>query len=121
ASTGGPAAVMQILRHLPAHFPIPILLVIHIGPPFGAALAEWLDDQAGRSGLRVGCARDGEPLPPLGAGRVLLAPAGRHLVLERGRVRLSDEAERHSCRPSVDLLFESVALSLGDRAAACLL
>ncbi len=49
-STGSPAAVVDILRALPPDFPAPILLVIHINEPFGAAFAEWLD---GQSGLRV--------------------------------------------------------------------
>jgi two-component system chemotaxis response regulator CheB len=52
---------------------------------------------------------------------VLLAPPDRHLVVEAGRARLSDAAERHSCRPSADELFESVARELGPRAIGCLL
>jgi len=118
ASTGGPGAVLELLRGLPADFPLPILLVIHIGQTFGAALADWLDDQ---SPLRVAFARDGEPLPPFGTGCVRLAPPDSHLVLQGGRLALTREPERHSCRPSVDVLFESVAAELGGRAAACLL
>lgn len=118
ASTGGPGAVRQVLRALSPAFPIPLLLVIHVGSPLGPALAEWLD---GESPLRVGLARDGEPLPELGRSRVVMAPPGAHLVLERGRLRLSDGAERHACRPSVDVLFESMARELGPAAAACLL
>jgi two-component system, chemotaxis family, protein-glutamate methylesterase/glutaminase len=118
ASTGGPAAVLRILRGLPATFPLPILLVIHIAAPFGVALAEWLD---GESPLRVAFACDGDPLPPPGQGRVIMAPAERHLVVERHRLRLSNAPERHSCRPSVDVLFESVAREVGQGAAACLL
>jgi two-component system chemotaxis response regulator CheB len=117
-STGGPAAIQQILRELPKDFSLPILLVIHIGEPFGAALAEWLDDQ---SPLRVAYAKDGEPLPPAGAGRVIMAPPDVHLALRGGRLRLLTTPERHSCRPSVDVLFESLAAELGDRVAACLL
>src|SRR5712692_7176586 len=49
-STGGPAAIVEILRGLPAGFPIPILLVIHIGEPFSAAFAEWLDGLSARHG-----------------------------------------------------------------------
>ena len=43
------------------------------------------------------------------------------MVLRHGRLWLTDDPERHSCRPSVDVLFESVALELGDQAAACIL
>lgn len=118
ASTGGPAAVLRILGALPATFPVPILLVIHIAAPFDLALAEWLDEH---SRLRVVIPSDGDVLPAPGEARVLMAPPGRHLVLEWNRVRLSRAPERHSCRPSVDVLFESVAQELGDHAAACLL
>jgi two-component system, chemotaxis family, protein-glutamate methylesterase/glutaminase len=118
ASTGGPAAVARILGALEAGFPVPILLVIHIAAPFDLALAEWLDEH---SSLRVAVARDGDLLPRAGEGRVVMAPPDRHLVVERDRIRLSSAPERHSCRPSVDVLFESLARELGDRAGACLL
>lgn len=115
-STGSPGAVVEILRGLPRGFPLPVLLVIHINEPFGKAFAEWLDAQLS---VRVRYARDGERLAP-GAG-VLMAPPGRHLVLERGALRLDDGPERLSCRPSVDVLFESLARALGPAALGCLL
>lgn len=115
ASTGGPAAVLAILRALPATFPLPVLVVIHLGQPFAAAMAEWLD---GQSAIRVRYARDGEPLPTSG---VILAPPGQHLALRHGELQLTNEPERHSCRPSVDVLFESLARELGSRCIACLL
>jgi len=118
ASTGGPAAIVEILRSLPPGFPIPILLVIHIGEPFGTAFADWLD---GCSPLRVAYAKDGEPLPAVGHGRVIMAPPDRHLVIRQGRLRLTSDPERHSCRPSVDELFMSLARECGDRCTACLL
>ncbi|MCW3834733.1 chemotaxis-specific protein-glutamate methyltransferase CheB [Sphingomonas canadensis] len=116
ASTGGPAAVTEVLRALPEGFPLPVLLVIHIGQPFGSNFADWLD---GQTCHRVHFARDGEPLGR--RGRVVMAPPDRHLVVEGGILRLHAGPERHSCRPSVDILFESVALSFGASAAACLL
>lgn len=115
ASTGGPAAVLAILRELPATFPLPVLVLIHLGLPFSAAMAEWLD---GQSAIRVRYARDGEPLPATG---ILLAPPGQHLVLSRGHLHLTDGPERHSCRPSVDVLFESLAREMGSGCIACLL
>ena len=54
-------------------------------------------------------------------GRVVMAPPGRHLSLQAGRFRLTRDAERHSCRPSVDVLFESLAHECGASTAACLL
>ncbi len=118
ASTGGPAAVVEVLRALPPAFPLPILLVIHIGEPFATAFADWLD---GVSRLRVAYAKDGDALPPTGRAQVIMAPPDRHLVVRGGRLRLTGDPERHSCRPSVDELFESLARELGDRCAACLL
>ncbi|GEJ55402.1 chemotaxis-specific protein-glutamate methyltransferase CheB [Anaeromyxobacter diazotrophicus] len=115
-STGSPGAVVEILRALPRGFRLPVLLVIHINEPFGKAFAEWLDAQLS---VRVRYARDGERLAP-GAG-VLMAPPGRHLVVERGALRLDDGPERLSCKPSVDVLFESLARALGPAALGCLL
>jgi len=118
ASTGGPAAVAEILRAIPPEFPLPILLVTHIALNFGEFLAEWLDS---RSSIRVRCAVDGEALPSAGEPVIIMAPPNRHLVVEGERLRLNDGPELHSCRPSVDVLFESVARVLGARSIACLL
>jgi len=117
-STGAPGALLEILRPLPRDFPATVLLVIHINEPFGVAFAEWLD---GQSPVRVRYARDGERLGTQRDATVLMAPPGRHLVLERGVLRLTDGPERHSCRPSVDVLFESVARDAGPEALGCLL
>jgi len=117
-STGGPGALLEVLGKLPANFPVPILVVIHIGRPFAPAFAEWLD---GQSPLRVSYARDGEALPQVGQARVVIAPPDSHLVVTGGRLRLTNDAERHSCRPSVDALFESIAAEHGVECVACLL
>jgi two-component system chemotaxis response regulator CheB len=117
ASTGGPGAIVEILRGLPADFRLPILIVMHINEPFGAAFADWLDGQTTR---RVGHAEDGMPIASV-VGRAVLAPGGRHLIAREGRLHLTTGPERHSCRPSVDVLFESVAEEFGAAAIACLL
>lgn len=117
ASTGGPGAIVEILRSLPPQFDLPILFVLHINVMFGAAFADWLD---GQSGHRVAYARDGEPFASA-AGRVVMAPPDSHLVVREGRLRITHDPERHSCRPSVDVLFESVATEFGASAAAILL
>jgi two-component system chemotaxis response regulator CheB len=117
ASTGGPAAVLSVLRALPPEFRVPVALVLHIAEPFGVAFAEWLGSQCGRP---AAYAREGEPVHAA-AGRVVMAPPSRHLRVDGGRFRLDDGPERHSCRPSVDVLFDSVAQDLGPVAAACLL
>jgi two-component system chemotaxis response regulator CheB len=117
ASTGGPGAILDILRGLPADFKLPIVFVLHINEPFGSAFADWLDGQAGRP---VSYAREGDPVSSV-AGRVVMAPSGRHLTLRDGRFRLILDAERNSCRPSVDVLFESIARQGGSSAIGCLL
>lgn len=117
-STGGPAAIVKILSGLPPGFPVPILLVIHISDPFGVSFAEWLDAQ---TAIGVRCARDGEPLPARGETGVIMAPPGFHLIAQQGRLRVVSGPERNSCRPSVDVLFESLALEIGDGTTACLL
>jgi two-component system chemotaxis response regulator CheB len=93
------------------------LLVLHINEPFGIAFADWLDGQTRR---RVAYARDGDPIAAA-AGRVAMAPPGKHLIVREGRLRLTQDPERHFCRPSVDVLFESVAQNHGASAIACLL
>ncbi len=117
ASTGGPGAVVEVLRALPPAFDLPILLVLHIGESFGAALAEWLDAQTHR---RVAYAVEGAPVTAA-RGRVAMAPPGAHLVVRNGRMHLTRDPERHSCRPSVDVLFESIGPVYGSSAVACLM
>ncbi|HEU4348229.1 MAG TPA: chemotaxis-specific protein-glutamate methyltransferase CheB [Actinoplanes sp.] len=119
ASTGGPGALTDLLRTLPPGFRIPILCVQHIAAsePFAVAFSDWLAGQTGRS---VSYAADGTPVGAL-AGRVVLAPPDRHVLVRDGLLRLSDAPPRHSCRPSVDVLFESVAAEYGPAATGCLL
>jgi two-component system, chemotaxis family, protein-glutamate methylesterase/glutaminase len=116
-STGGPSALVEVLRALPADFPAPILIVLHLAAPFATAFADWLSAQTGRE---VKYAQGGEALAALG-GVVRMAPPDRHLVVQGGRLLLSNAPERYSCRPSVDVLFESVAAERGSTTAACLL
>lgn len=118
ASTGGPGAIREILCRLPDDFQLPILLVLHIGHPFGQSLAEWMD---GQSHFTVRCALDGEPIPSAGSLTVLMAPPDLHMAVRDGRISLLATSERHSCRPSVDVLFESIAREYGPSAVACLL
>jgi len=117
ASTGGPGAVLTILRALPSRFPLPVVLVLHIGEPFAEAFADWLDRQ---TGFAVAYAVEGQPVEAV-AGRVAMAPPGVHLVVRGGRFHLTRDPARHSCRPSIDRLFESLAEDCGSSTAACLL
>lgn len=117
ASTGGPAAIVEVLRGLPAEFQLPVLIVLHINELFGPAFADWLGTQVPR---RVVYVKGGENVAAA-RGDVFMAPPGRHLVATGGRLVLTEGAERHSCRPSIDVLFESVASEYGASAAGCLL
>lgn len=117
ASTGGPGAVRRLLADLPGGFPVPVLLVLHIGEPFDATLADWLDAQTEH---RVGFATHGQSIFD-GGPRVIMAPAGRHLRVSKSRLYLDDGPERHSCRPSIDVLFESLAAEMGASTVGVLL
>jgi two-component system chemotaxis response regulator CheB len=117
ASTGGPGALVEVIGALPATLPVPTLVVLHIDDAFSRSFADWLGAQTSRA---VQVARGGEPVN--GApGRVLVAPADRHLAVERGLIRLTLDPPRHHCRPSIDTLFESIALEYRANCAAALL
>lgn len=118
ASTGGPGAILQILHGLHPDFRIPIFLVIHIGVSFGASFADWLNSL---SPIPVQFPEDGQGLPKPGKPGVFLAPPDRHLVVKGRSLCLTSEPERNSCRPSVDVLFESMAHELKEKVAAFLL
>ncbi|MFI5910233.1 chemotaxis-specific protein-glutamate methyltransferase CheB [Dactylosporangium sp. NPDC051541] len=119
ASTGGPGAIVSLLRALPAGFALPLLYVQHLSAneSFAQAFTGWLAEQ---TGLVIAYARGGEALASL-AGRVTMAPPNLHLLVRGGHLHLSAAAPRYSCRPSVDTLFESAAADLGRAAAGCLL
>jgi two-component system chemotaxis response regulator CheB len=113
-STGGPQGLKSVVPRLPADFPVPVAIVLHMPIGYTAAYAQRLNDA---SVLPVAEAREGETLE---AGRVLIAPAGRHLTLTRdsnGRVatRLDVSPLDTPHRPSVDVLFQSAADVYGDR------
>jgi len=106
-STGGPSALAVVLPALPGDFPAPILIAQHIPPVFSTVLADRLN---GASKIRVVEAKGGEiPLP----GTAYIAPGHHHLIVTGTRsapvLALSDAPPENSCRPSVDVLFRSVA------------
>lgn len=114
ASSGGPRALLRILSTLPPSFALPIAVVLHVEPSFAVAFADWLRAHAGRP-VRFAC--DDEPLAP----GVILAPPDRHLVVSGARLRLTDDPPRNFWRPSIDVLFESIAAERARTTAACLL
>lgn len=116
ASTGGPPVIAQILASLARPFPAPILIVQHISPGFTQGFAEWLTTV---SGMPVHVAQGGEtPLP----GHAYLAPDHAHLrVGPRGDLETTQDEPVGGLRPSVAVLFRSVAERFGRRAIGVLL
>jgi two-component system chemotaxis response regulator CheB len=111
ASTGGPAALAEVLTGLPASFPAPILIVQHMPPIFTRLLAERL---SAVSRIKVKEAVDGEVIEP---GCARLAPGDFHMAVERdgrlARIRTHQGARENSCRPSADVLFRTAAAACG--------
>jgi len=102
-STGGPVALQKVLSDLPHSFNKPIVLVQHMPASFTAAFAERLDKLCA---IGVKLAEDGDPLKP---GQALLAPGGKQLMIDRGRVKVIDGDERLNYKPSVDIALASAA------------
>jgi two-component system chemotaxis response regulator CheB len=116
ASTGGPAALARVLGGLPDDFPLPILVVQHMGPAFMAGFAAWLD---GIVPLPVRIAEQGQVPAP---GAVHVAPGDQHMtVAPDGTLRVSHGPPVYSQRPSGTVLFQSMARVLGPRGLGVLL
>jgi two-component system chemotaxis response regulator CheB len=118
-STGGPDALSQIVRALPAALSVPVVVVQHMPPVFTKMFAERLNRTAS---VRVVEAESGTPLE---AGTVYLAPGDFHLeVARRGfgiQTQLTSAPLENFCRPAVDVLFRSVARVYGRSALAVIL
>jgi len=116
ASTGGPPVVSRILSGLSAAFPAPILVVQHISAGFTDGFADWLGTA---SSLPVHVARGGEA--PL-AGHVYVAPDDHHLRIGRqGQLQTTRDEAHQGMRPSVGVMFRSVAEVFGRRAIGVIL
>jgi two-component system chemotaxis response regulator CheB len=112
-STGGPQALKQIIPALPAEFPVPVAMVLHMPIGYTEMYALKLNEQ---SALAVVEAGEGQVVE---AGTVFLAPAGRHLSFRRDgaavRTHLDIRPLDTPHRPSVDALFQSAAEVYGHR------
>ncbi|HEU4931805.1 MAG TPA: chemotaxis response regulator protein-glutamate methylesterase [Pyrinomonadaceae bacterium] len=113
-STGGPQALKRLIPQLPSDFPVPVLMVMHMPVGYTEMYAAKLNEL---SQLEVKEAAEGDEIKP---GRVFLAPAGRHLSVIRrvsGKVVTHIDARPFNTlhRPSVDVLFQSVAEVYGNR------
>ena len=103
-SWGGMRALTTVLDALPADFELPLVVAQHRPVTTGDELLEHV--LARSSKLPVVGATDKEPIEP---GRVYVAPADYHLLVEPGHLALSADAPVEFSRPSIDVLFESAA------------
>jgi len=114
-STGGPLVLQTILSHLPADYP-PILIVQHIVPGFIHGLAQWLTQV---TNCLIHIAKDNQ-LPE--RGHIYFAPDNYHMeVTNSGHLSLKPRLSHNEICPSVNILFNSVAMSLKDNAIGILL
>lgn len=119
-STGGPAALTELLPSLCASLPAPVFIVQHMPPLFTQALAKSLQS---RSSIRVKEAGDGEKAAN---GCVYLAPGGKQMKLSAETpdaitIRLTDDPPENGCKPAADYLFRSAALQFPGRSIAAIL
>jgi len=118
-STGGPQALQYLLPQLPKNFPGSIVIVQHMPVGFTEMFSRRLEDICS---ITVKEAQSGDLLL---AGRALICPGNRHLKVKRlpmGDVAvLNDEPRVNGHRPSVDVLFKSVAEEFGDKSIAALM
>jgi two-component system chemotaxis response regulator CheB len=106
ASTGGPAALTELLKTIPANFSIPIVIVQHMPETFTCAFAERLNRQCQ---IDVKEAETGDELKP---GRALLAPGGKQLIIDsknNRQVKVIDSSDAVNYKPCVDITFASVS------------
>ncbi|MBI5640138.1 MAG: chemotaxis response regulator protein-glutamate methylesterase [Nitrospirae bacterium] len=124
ASTGGPLALQMVLKKFPGDIRFAILVVQHMPEGFTGPFARRLDSLCE---IQVKEAEEGDPVRP---GISFVAPAGLHMTIERkrreepgtlGRIRLVEKPHDTVHRPSVDLLFQSVAEQYRHRSLGVLL
>jgi two-component system chemotaxis response regulator CheB len=119
ASTGGTEAIREVLERLPEKIP-PVVITQHIPPVFSKAFASRLNELLPYEVLE---AKDGDELKP---GRVLIAPGGYQMKVKKSGpdklvVSVVDEAPVNRHKPSVDVLFESVAKICGRNSVGVIL
>lgn len=116
SSTGGPAALNEILQNIPSDFPVPIVIVQHISADFVGSLAEWLRIT---TGLSIETAQAGT-YPK--SGQVYIAPGDKHLSIGvNGSFITVRERGVWRYMPSCDVLLHSVAQVYGNRAIGIVL
>jgi two-component system chemotaxis response regulator CheB len=118
-STGGPNALTEMFRGLPADFPVPIVIVQHMPPMFTRLLAERMSAECP---IKV---QEGSSEAVLQPGQAWIAPGDYHMAVVRDgakvRLMLHQEPPENSCRPAVDVLLRSVAKVYGPNSLTVIL
>ncbi len=115
SSAGGIGALESILSGLPVDLPVPLLIVQHLDPSHRSLLAQIMQRS---SQMKVKEAEEGDEILP---SVVYFAPPNRHMLVAEGHISLTSTAFVHFSRPSIDLLFESVAAAYGSEAIGIIL
>jgi two-component system, chemotaxis family, protein-glutamate methylesterase/glutaminase len=114
-SSGGLEALLRLVSGLPKDLPASVCIVQHVSADSPDLLATLL----GRVGpLPVTLCQDGMPIEH---GQIAVAPPDRHLLVEQGRLRLSQGSQENRHRPSIDVLFRSAAVTYGPRVIGVIL
>ena len=116
ASWGGLDAVSAVLSALPADFPMPVAVALHRSPsgPAGTLVRYFQD----RCAVPVCEVEDKDEIVP---GRIYIAPADYHVLVEQGHFALSVDAPVQYSRPSIDVLFDSASDAYRDKVVAIVL
>ncbi|WP_216690935.1 chemotaxis protein CheB [Hymenobacter siberiensis] len=109
ASAGGVTALLALAKTLPADFPAPIFVVLHVAPDSLSIMPQLLNSV---SALHAKHPQNGEVVQP---GTIYLAPPNHHLLLEDDRVLVTRGPKENRFRPSIDALFRSAAYTYGPR------
>jgi two-component system chemotaxis response regulator CheB len=114
-SAGGVRALRSVVGALPRDLPASVLAVVHIPAHANSALPMILNDAGS---LPAKFAENGERID---RGNVYVAPPDRHLLVERGHLRLTRGPRENRVRPCIDTLFRSAAVELGPRVVGVVL
>lgn len=115
ASAGGVEALTAVLGSLPADFPAAVFIAWHVAP-YSRSMLPSILERASR--LPAAHAKNGEPVR---GGQVYVAPPDHHMLLERGKVRLTRGPKENRFRPAIDPLFRSAAYAYGPRVVGVVL
>lgn len=111
SSTGGPNAIPEVIKHLPADLPVPVLCVQHMPPLFTKMFADRLNTNVPLEAFE---AADGDAVR---AGTFAVAPGDYHMIVQRQGAEVTLRTHQgppvNSCRPAADLLFQSAAQVYG--------